>query len=86
MAPFEDHAPAVAATVIVLTVLSFIALPLRVHARLSKGNWGLDDWCIIVAAIPFIALSAVCLTGSFKGLGVHEARLDAEEKTTGLMV
>lgn len=51
MVPFEDDAPPLAATVILLLVLGCIVLPLRVYIRAERNAMGLDDWCMIIAAV-----------------------------------
>jgi hypothetical protein len=86
MAPFTDHAPNLAATVIVLTIASLTVFPLRVYVRITRKIWGYDDWCILASAVPYFAFSAVCLIASFHGLGVRQKRLTAEESVDGMMV
>ncbi|KAL1310501.1 hypothetical protein AAFC00_000787 [Neodothiora populina] len=81
-----DNAPKVAGTVITLMVFSYVLLPMRFYTRLRNKTWGLDDTCMAVAIVPFSALSAFCLAGSFKGLGVHEDRMNADEISEGLMM
>ena len=49
--PFEDVAPSVAATVIVITTFALIVFPLRVWVRWSHKAWGWDDWSMTVAAV-----------------------------------
>lgn len=51
MVPFEDHAPPLVATVILLLVLGCIVLPLRVYIRAKRNAMDLDDWCMIIAAV-----------------------------------
>ena len=83
---FDDNAPNVAATIIILTTLSLIVFPMRVYTRVKGNAWGWDDWSMTFALIPFTALSVFCLGGSFLGIGVHKWKLTAAQNETGMMV
>ncbi|EME38792.1 hypothetical protein DOTSEDRAFT_66792 [Dothistroma septosporum NZE10] len=85
MVVFEDHAPNVAATIIILSVTALVVFPLRVYTRIRHQAWGLDDWSMTVAAIPFTALSVFCLGSSFLGVGTHKEKLDAHQTEQGMM-
>ncbi|KAF2128003.1 hypothetical protein P153DRAFT_319184 [Dothidotthia symphoricarpi CBS 119687] len=85
MTYFGDSAPGVSATVITLGVIAYLVFGLRVHTRLRNKAWGIDDWCMTIAMVPFTVLTVACLAGSFKGIGVHEHKLAAAEKVEGLM-
>ncbi|KXT15563.1 hypothetical protein AC579_6539 [Pseudocercospora musae] len=82
---FEDNAPNVAATIIVLTTISLVVYPMRVYTRVKGNAWGWDDWSMTVALIPYAALSVFCLGGSFLGIGVHKWKLTAAQNETGMM-
>ncbi|CAG5174661.1 uncharacterized protein ALTATR162_LOCUS7834 [Alternaria atra] len=84
MTYFGDKAPEVTATVTTLAAIAYVVFGMRVYTRIRNRAWGMDDWCMTVATIPFTALTVSCLGGSFKGVGVHEFRLSAEQKTEGL--
>ncbi|KAK6383270.1 hypothetical protein LTR65_010326 [Meristemomyces frigidus] len=86
MAPFEGVAPNIVGTVVTLVVFGAVALPLRIHVRASNDAWGWDDWFMVAAAVPWAALSAICIGGALHGIGVSEAKLTLEERQTALMV
>ncbi|KAL4867790.1 hypothetical protein BDV12DRAFT_186466 [Aspergillus spectabilis] len=75
MAITGDHAPNVAASVIILTAVAFLTYGLRVYCRTMRGSWSVEDWIMTVALIPFAVLVAGCLGGSFNGIGIHSSRL-----------
>ncbi|PQE22039.1 cation-transporting atpase 4 protein [Rutstroemia sp. NJR-2017a BBW] len=81
---YGDNAGKVSATVITLMVIAYIVYVLRVHTRLRNNAWGIDDWCMTVAVLPFTVLTIACLVGSFKGVGVHEYRLTGDQIVEGL--
>lgn len=74
MTIFVDNAPHVAGTIISITILAFTMFALRVYTRLKVAAWGIDDWCMTAATIPFAILSASCLVAAFNGVGVHKQR------------
>ncbi|EME87043.1 uncharacterized protein MYCFIDRAFT_110806, partial [Pseudocercospora fijiensis CIRAD86] len=82
---FEDNAPNVAATIIILTAISLIVYPMRVYTRVKGNAWGWDDWSMTFALIPYGALSVFCLGGSFLGIGVHKWKLTAAQNETAMM-
>lgn len=51
MVVFEDNAPKVAATIIILLTISLIVFPLRVYTRLKHNAWGIDDWSMSIAVV-----------------------------------
>ncbi|TEY35781.1 hypothetical protein BOTCAL_0579g00040 [Botryotinia calthae] len=84
MTYYGDHAPKVTITVITLMTIAYVAFGLRLYTRLWNKAWGMDDWCMTTAVIPFTVLTVACLGGSFRGVGVHESRMTPEQKTVGL--
>ncbi|KAH8649914.1 hypothetical protein BX600DRAFT_517143 [Xylariales sp. PMI_506] len=79
MAIFMDNAPSVGITVIVVTILAYTTFGLRVYTRLTRRNWGLEDWTMTVATVPFAILSISCLLASLNGVGIHAYRLEEPE-------
>jgi hypothetical protein len=53
MVIFEDHAPNVAATIIILSSISMIVFPLRVYTRIKYHSWGYDDWAMVSAVASY---------------------------------
>lgn len=51
MVIFEDKAPSVAATIIILVVFSLIVFPMRVYTRIKHNAWGWDDWAMSAAVV-----------------------------------
>ncbi|KAI5364727.1 hypothetical protein Slin15195_G042650 [Septoria linicola] len=82
---FEDHAPNLAATIIILVFISAIVFPLRLYTRIKHNAFGWDDWTMTFAAIPYGALSVFCLGGSFLGIGVHKEKLNPEQTERAMM-
>ncbi|KAL4919807.1 hypothetical protein BDW62DRAFT_34045 [Aspergillus aurantiobrunneus] len=75
MAITGDRAPSVAGSVIMLTVLAFVSYALRVYCRGSRRSWGVEDWIMTAAVIPFSVLVAGCIGGAYNGIGIHASRL-----------
>lgn len=46
-----DKAPNLAASIITLAVIAYIAVGLRVYTRLHNAAWGLDDWSMTIAMV-----------------------------------
>ncbi|USP74527.1 hypothetical protein yc1106_01801 [Curvularia clavata] len=84
MTYFGDKSPHLAASIIALAVIAYITYGLRVYTRLSNGAWGLDDWSMTLATLPFTALTISCIGGAFSGVGVHDDRLAPQEKVQGM--
>ncbi|TGO44020.1 hypothetical protein BCON_0649g00020 [Botryotinia convoluta] len=84
MTYYGDHAPKITIAVITLMIIAYVVFGLRVYTRLRNKAWGMDDWCMTTAVIPFTALTIACLGGSFRGVGVHESRMTPEQKAVGL--
>ncbi|PYH40404.1 uncharacterized protein BP01DRAFT_351460 [Aspergillus saccharolyticus JOP 1030-1] len=76
MTIYADAAPSVAGSVIMLTTLALLTYGARVYCRLSRKSWGVEDWIMSVALVPFAVLVAGCVGGAFNGIGIHEWRLD----------
>ncbi|KAJ5725001.1 uncharacterized protein N7483_006358 [Penicillium malachiteum] len=70
MAIYTDMAPSLAGSTIMLTVLAFLTFGLRVYCRLSRKLWGVEDWIMTIATIPFAVLVAGCIGGAFNGIGI----------------
>ncbi|KAK3074099.1 hypothetical protein LTR53_003746 [Teratosphaeriaceae sp. CCFEE 6253] len=85
MAPFEDNAPKIVGTVATLVFLGSIVFPLRIHVRASNHALGWDDWWMMIALVPWAALSAVCIASAFHGVGIGEDKLTLEERQEALM-
>lgn len=49
--PLRDRTKAVSITSIVGVSLAFVALTLRLLARMTVGQWGNDDWIILAAMV-----------------------------------
>ncbi|KAF2085093.1 hypothetical protein K490DRAFT_47413 [Saccharata proteae CBS 121410] len=81
---FRDMAPQVAGTVITLATLAYIMFGLRCYTRLTKATWGVDDWCMTAAMVPFTVLTISCLAASFSGVGVHEGTMSNHQISEGL--
>ncbi|KAK5116842.1 hypothetical protein LTR85_009102 [Meristemomyces frigidus] len=84
MVPLSGDAPNIVGTVVTLLVFGSIAFPLRVYVRASNRAWGWDDWSMVVAAVPWAGLSAICIGGAFHGVGVHEVKLTINERHTAM--
>ncbi|CAK3773614.1 hypothetical protein DOTSEDRAFT_66792 [Lecanosticta acicola] len=82
---FEDNAPNVAATILILTIFSLIVYPMRVYTRIKHSAWGWDDWAMTAAVIPYGALTVFSLGSAFLGVGVHKEKLSAHETEQGMM-
>lgn len=48
---FEDKAPNVAATIIILVAISAIVFPLRIYTRIKHNAFGWDDWSMCAALV-----------------------------------
>ncbi|KAJ5753671.1 uncharacterized protein N7511_007824 [Penicillium nucicola] len=75
MAIYTDAAPGLAGSTILLTVLGLLTFGLRVYCRVSRRSWGMEDWIMTVALIPFAVLVAGCIGGAFNGIGIHNSTL-----------
>lgn len=53
---YGDNAPQLAGSVIGLATLAYIVFGLRVYTRTRLGAWGIDDWCMVVAIVSYVAL------------------------------
>lgn len=86
MTYYGDRAPRVTGTVVTLTVLGFLCFSMRVYVRVTNRAWGIDDWCMVLASFPFLALSISCLGSSFSGVGIRSEHLTPVEQVNGLKV
>ncbi|KAJ6177799.1 hypothetical protein N7519_008260 [Penicillium mononematosum] len=75
MVVYADAAPSLAGSTIMLTIVAFITYGLRVYCRLTRKSWGIEDWIMTIALIPFAVLVAGCLGGAFNGIGAHNSTL-----------
>ncbi|OQD86046.1 hypothetical protein PENANT_c008G08594 [Penicillium antarcticum] len=75
MAIYTDAAPALAGSTIMLTILGLLTFGLRVYCRLTRKSWGMEDWIMTGALIPFAVLVAGCVGGAFNGIGIHNSTL-----------
>ncbi|KAJ9490123.1 hypothetical protein VN97_g3154 [Penicillium thymicola] len=75
MVVYADAAPSLAGSAIMLTILAFITYGLRVYCRLTRKSWGIEDWIMTIALVPFAVLAAGCIGGAFNGIGVHNSTL-----------
>ncbi|RAL07156.1 uncharacterized protein BO97DRAFT_266420 [Aspergillus homomorphus CBS 101889] len=79
MAIYTDAAPSVAGSVIMLTTLAFLTFLARVYCRATRKSWGVEDWIMSGALVPFAVLVAGCVGGAFNGIGIHNWRLEQPE-------
>ncbi|CAG8386141.1 unnamed protein product [Penicillium salamii] len=75
MVVYADAAPSLAGSTIMLTILAFITYGLRVYCRVTRRSWGVEDWIMTGAMVPFAVLVAGCIGGAFNGLGAKNATL-----------
>ncbi|KAK6209416.1 hypothetical protein LQW54_006269 [Pestalotiopsis sp. IQ-011] len=61
---------------IVLTILSLLAVSLRMFARVEAGNIGIDDWLMVIAVGLFTTNSIFACLDVYASLGSHDARED----------
>ncbi|KAJ5657010.1 hypothetical protein N7507_008960 [Penicillium longicatenatum] len=76
MAIYADNAPSLAGSTIMLTVLALLTFGLRVYCRVTRKSWGVEDWIMTIALIPFAVLVAGCVGGAFNGIGIRNSTLD----------
>ncbi|KAJ6005263.1 hypothetical protein N7451_003207 [Penicillium sp. IBT 35674x] len=75
MAIYTDNAPSLAGSTIMLTVLALLTYGLRVYCRVTRKSWGVEDWIMTIALIPFAVLVAGCIGGAFNGIGIRNSTL-----------
>ncbi|KAJ5103087.1 hypothetical protein N7532_003616 [Penicillium argentinense] len=75
MVVYADAAPGLAGTTILLTILALLTYGMRAYCRLSRKSWGVEDWIMTAALVPFSVLVAGCLGGAFNGIGAHTSTL-----------
>ncbi|KAJ5260203.1 hypothetical protein N7497_010971 [Penicillium chrysogenum] len=75
MVVYADAAPSLAGSTIMLTIVAFITYGLRVYCRLTRKSWGIEDWIMTIALVPFAVLVSGCLGGAFNGIGAHNSTL-----------
>ncbi|CAI7598138.1 unnamed protein product [Penicillium viridicatum] len=75
MVVYADAAPSLAGSTIMLTIVAFMTFGLRVYCRLTRKSWGIEDWIMTIALVPFAVLVAGCIGGAFNGIGAHNSTL-----------
>jgi hypothetical protein len=70
MAIYADAAPSLAGSTIMLTVLALLTYGLRVYCRVTRKSWGMEDWIMTGALVPFAVLAAGSIGGAFNGIGI----------------
>ncbi|KAJ5921683.1 hypothetical protein N7454_009157 [Penicillium verhagenii] len=73
MTIYGDAAPSLAGSTIMLTVLALITYGLRVYCRVTRKSWGVEDWIMTIALVPFAVLVAGCIGGAFNGIGIRDS-------------
>ncbi|CAI7566965.1 unnamed protein product [Penicillium crustosum] len=76
MVVYADAAPSLAGSTIMLTIVALLTYGLRVYCRLTRKSWGIEDWIMTVAMIPFAVLVAGCAGGAFNGIGARNSTLE----------
>ncbi|KAF2624830.1 hypothetical protein BU25DRAFT_134871 [Macroventuria anomochaeta] len=84
MTYYGDNATQLTGSVIALATIAYITFGLRIYTRIRNGSFGVDDWSMAAATIPFTALTVACIGGAFNGIGIHQFRLDKEHTKTGM--
>ncbi|KAF2792979.1 hypothetical protein K505DRAFT_306634 [Melanomma pulvis-pyrius CBS 109.77] len=69
----EDLGPNLTATVITTGLLAFITMGLRVYTRVTKRNWGVEDWVMSIGCLPLLVLTIVTTIGSYYGIGAKDS-------------
>ncbi|KAJ6125706.1 hypothetical protein N7523_003326 [Penicillium sp. IBT 18751x] len=75
MAIYADAAPSLAGSTIMLTILALLTYGLRVYCRLTRKSWGMEDWIMTAALVPFAVLVVGCVGGAFNGIGILNSTL-----------
>ncbi|KAI1277432.1 hypothetical protein F5Y07DRAFT_362937 [Xylaria sp. FL0933] len=79
MADIPNRGPELMTVCIIMLTLSVITFSLRTYTRLALvKTWGLEDWCMSLAAISFVLFITSALTGVHYGTGRHFTDLTAE--------
>ncbi|KAF9691478.1 hypothetical protein EKO04_010452 [Ascochyta lentis] len=84
MTYYGDNAPQLAGSVIALATIAYIVFGLRMYTRLRNSSFGVDDWCMAAATVPFTALTAACIGGAYHGIGIHQSHLNKDETKEGM--
>ncbi|KAF1947727.1 hypothetical protein EJ02DRAFT_449209 [Clathrospora elynae] len=71
----EDLGPNLMATVMATGMLAFTTMGLRVYTRITKRNWGIEDWIMSIGCLPMLVLSVVTVIGSCHGIGAKDSTL-----------
>ncbi|KAI1298368.1 hypothetical protein F5Y03DRAFT_270258 [Xylaria venustula] len=80
MADVPNRGPELLLVCVILLVLSIVTFALRTYTRLGlMKTWGLEDWCMSLAAIAFILFAASAITGVHYGTGRHHKDLAAND-------
>ncbi|KAK1911692.1 hypothetical protein CFE70_010025 [Pyrenophora teres f. teres 0-1] len=70
-----DLGPNLTAAVILTGTLAFLTMGMRVYTRITKRNWGTDDWIMSIGCIPLLTLTIVTALGSYHGIGAKDSTL-----------
>ncbi|KAH9880280.1 hypothetical protein IAQ61_000569 [Plenodomus lingam] len=68
-----DLGPNLTATVLITGSLAFITMGLRVYTRITKRNWGTEDWVMLFGCLPLLTLTIVTTIGSYYGIGAKDS-------------
>ncbi|KAH9870913.1 hypothetical protein J1614_006485 [Plenodomus biglobosus] len=69
----EDLGPNLTATVLITGSLAFFTMGLRAYIRISKRNWGLEDWIMSIGCLPLLTLTISTTIGSYEGIGAKDS-------------
>ncbi|KAF2846667.1 hypothetical protein T440DRAFT_541093 [Plenodomus tracheiphilus IPT5] len=69
----EDLGPNLTATVLTTGSLAFITMGMRIYTRITKRNWGIEDWVMSAGCLPLLTLTIVTTIGSYYGIGAKDA-------------
>ncbi|KAF7443893.1 hypothetical protein PtrM4_147040 [Pyrenophora tritici-repentis] len=67
--------PNLTAAVLLTGTLAFLTMGMRVYTRITKRNWGTDDWIMLFGCIPLLTLTIVTALGSYHGIGAKDSTL-----------
>ncbi|KAF2651340.1 hypothetical protein K491DRAFT_607097 [Lophiostoma macrostomum CBS 122681] len=73
MTVHEDLSPNLTATVVTTGLLAFMTMGLRVYTRVTRRNWGIEDWIMSIGCLPVLTLTIVTTIGSYNGIGAKDS-------------